>query len=190
MGMALAFRKVEQSEIDFLHKNPKRILWFLFGQEIQEESFLNKIFPFLKKEKSAEQVWEEPNEDDEFDIDKAWNGIHFLLTGTSLEGDMPAASLLLGQVIGNVEVGYGPAMSLNKSEVKEFYDYLSTLNHDDLKQKYNPAKMKELDIYPNIFVPVKEDPEPLEYLLYYFDELKKFMGKTVSEDKALILYLT
>lgn len=50
---------------------------------------------------------------DEIDLDKAWNGIHYLQTGAALEGDPPLNFILFGGVeIGFEDVGYGAARAL------------------------------------------------------------------------------
>src|SRR5687767_14577361 len=44
------------------------------------------------------------------DLDKAWHGIHYLLTGTAAEGGKPLDFLVSGgREVGNVDIGYGPA---------------------------------------------------------------------------------
>jgi hypothetical protein len=54
------------------------------------------------------------------DRDKAWHGIHFLLTGTAWEGTGPKASLLLGGKQSTFEVGHGPARGLRPPEVRAY----------------------------------------------------------------------
>src|SRR5690242_14594616 len=52
------------------------------------------------------------------DLDKAWHGIHWLLTGSSEGGEEPLCFLLAGgEQVGDVDVGYGPARALTSSQV-------------------------------------------------------------------------
>jgi len=50
-----------------------------------------------------------PDELQRLDLDKAWGGLHFLLTGTAWEGEPPHSFLLDGDTVGDIDVGYGPA---------------------------------------------------------------------------------
>ena len=53
------------------------------------------------------------------DIDKAWHAIHFLLNGQTWEGTGALYDAVLGgHVLGEVDVGYGPARCLSASEVR------------------------------------------------------------------------
>lgn len=194
--MILVMRKVSGSELKELHQNPEEIMWFLYGEESEEQKpgFAQRFLSFLKlkkeEPKKSKKEWIKPSKKEEIDLDKAWQGIHFLLTGTDYEGNMPEASLFAGKTIGDIEIGYGAAMSLDIKQVQAFDKHLQGLDINALKEKYNPEAMKKLELYPDIFVSVEENPEPLEYLMEYFNILKDFVHKTALEKSALILYLT
>src|SRR4051812_5134842 len=64
----------------------------------------------------------------QFDVDKAWHGIHFLLTGTEWEGDGPLAFMLQGGREISEELGYGPPHGFTSSEVKEIDAALRALD--------------------------------------------------------------
>jgi hypothetical protein len=62
----------------------------------------------------------EPSPDEEDDVDKAWQGLHFLLTGSAWNGEPPLNFLVSGgREIGDVDVGYGPARGFTSTEVAE-----------------------------------------------------------------------
>jgi hypothetical protein len=45
---------------------------------------------------------------DELEVDKAWHGLHFLLTGSAWEGSFPLNFIVAGgQEVGD-DLGYGP----------------------------------------------------------------------------------
>jgi hypothetical protein len=70
----------------------------------------------LKAPERIEQFIEE--ERTSTDLDKAWHGIHWLLTGTADSGSEPLCYLLAGGTqIGDIDVGYGPARSFSAEEV-------------------------------------------------------------------------
>src|SRR5262245_15812893 len=81
----------------------------------------------------------------EMDIEKAWHGIHYLLTGSAWEGSPPLNFLVLGgQEIGD-DLGYGPARGFSPSEVKTIANALSSVTSDALRSRYDPNEMQRLE---------------------------------------------
>jgi hypothetical protein len=68
---------------------------------------------------------------DSIDLDKAWHGIHYLLTGTAEGGDGPEALAILGGEEFGPDVGYGPARFLLPGDVKAVSDALARLTERD-----------------------------------------------------------
>src|SRR5512147_1658720 len=66
------------------------------------ESGETDIEPFIEEASLAEA--------ERFDIDKAWQGIHYLLCGDPWEGAPPLSDLVLGGTeLGSADYGCGPA---------------------------------------------------------------------------------
>ena len=125
----------------------------------------------------------------ELSIDKAWQGIHFLLCDDPLKGEGPLSFILAGgENIGDVDVGYGPARSFRSSEVKNIAKHLNKISADDLAKKCKSEKFTENEIYPNLW----DEPNEVcfSYLLNYYDELKDFVTQISEEDKGMIVYLS
>src|SRR5687767_190483 len=99
---------------------------------------------------SAQGEVQRPPEDlgERISIDKAWHGLHFLLTG-SAEPTTGDASLV---VMGGAEIGddggYGPARYLEVNEVRRVSAALQALSVADLQGRYDAAAMEAMDIYP------------------------------------------
>ncbi len=77
------------------------------------------------------------------DIDKAWSGILFLLTGQNLdELDHPLARVLFsGQIIDEEQdLGYGPGHYLTPRQVKEVHAEIAPITAADLSSKYDVKK--------------------------------------------------
>ncbi|MCP4600899.1 MAG: YfbM family protein [Proteobacteria bacterium] len=124
------------------------------------------------------------------DLDKAWHGIHFLLTGSDWEGDPPLNFLVSGGIeVGDVDVGYGPARVFRSSEVAEIHNALSELQEDDLRARFRPDVMMKKDIYPTIWDRDSKDDDTLGYLFEYFAELKKFVGNAAGKGLGLVVTL-
>lgn len=122
------------------------------------------------------------------DIDKSWDGIHFLLTGNNLEDTSHPLSKFLfsGQVINEEQdLGYGPAQYLTSEQVKEVNDLLVKISVDDLRKKYNPSKMSELEIYPNSW----QDEDEIEYLLHHYLKVQEIYALAAKNQEAIITFI-
>jgi hypothetical protein len=119
-------------------------------------------------------------------LEKAWHGVHYLLTGSSGEdeSDSPLGFLLEhGQPVGE-DTGYGPARALDPKTVKAIDAALSQISDDEFWSRFNPDDMNDQGIYPQIW---DEDPSDLqdEYV-GYFQELKQFI-KNAAKRGDLVL---
>lgn len=124
------------------------------------------------------------------DIDKSWDGIIFLLTGKSFQDndDSLMRVLFSGQLIDEEQdMGVGPAHYLTPNEVKEIYSQISTVRVEDLKEKYNPIKMDELEVYPNIWK--RDDDYGFDYLSRYFLDVQRIYAEASQNNEAIITFL-
>src|SRR5690606_10750890 len=99
-------------------------------------------------------IYSDTSDDDSLvDLDKSWHGLLYVLTGVNVwEEAHPLSQLLFsGQLIDEEQdLGYGPAHYLLPDEVKYLNEMLKTISVEDLKARFDPAKMNELEIYPLI----------------------------------------
>lgn len=129
-------------------------------------------------------------EDDQLDVDKAWHAIHFLLTGSAWEGDFPEGFIVsCGQVVGDEDLGYGPARSFSPSETAAIADLLASISDDDLQSRMDFAAMSAEGIYPDIWGDEYEDDEPGEYVQAYFGTLRTFVGEAKERGLGLLVWL-
>lgn len=166
MGMTMTVRKVSEEQLQQLLDEPDLIL-----------DFVDSSVP-------ASQ---------ELDLDKAWHGLHFMLTGSDWEGPEPFAYLLAGgEFIGNEEdhdVGYGPARGLTSVEVSQFAAALDGLSESEFKARYDSAAMGELEIYPEGWSNEEKPEEIVEWLATSFNQLKQFVHDAAAEKQALLIYM-
>jgi hypothetical protein len=124
------------------------------------------------------------------DLDKAWHGIHFLLTGSDWGGDPPLNFLVAGGTpVGDIDVGYGPARVFRSTEVAEIHKALGGLQEDDLRKRFQPDVMMKKDIYPTIWDRDPKDDDALGYLLEYFAVLKKFVSDAADKGLGIVVTL-
>ena len=125
----------------------------------------------------------------EFDVDKAWHAIHFLLCGQQWEGQPPLDFIVSGGTpVGELDVGYGPARVFSSSELSEIVGALEPITAAELKSRFSAAAFAEHEIYPEIW----DEPESEcldRYVLDYFDRLKQFLQRAHAAGRALIVYL-
>ncbi len=127
---------------------------------------------------------------DEVDLDKAWHGIHFLLTGSAWDGEEPLCYLVKGgKEVGDVDVGYGPARVLNPKQVADWAFALSAVSAAELRDRFDPQAMLREKIYPEIWEHDPEEDDPLSYLLEYFDVLRSFVEQARGQAKGAIVYI-
>lgn len=129
---------------------------------------------------------------DILDIDKAWEAIFYLLTGHPLaeieEAKPPLSwSLFSGQFVDeNQDMGYGPAHYLTTDQVSQLNRALDKITRDDLRQRYDGPAMNQAGVYPEGW----DEPESLDYVLDYFDQLKDFYKIADKESNAVITFIS
>jgi hypothetical protein len=124
----------------------------------------------------------------DYDVDKAWHGIHFLLTGSAGEGDPPLNFLVAGGKEIGADIGYGPARGFSVDEVKKIAKALSFVTVEALRSRYNPQQMHRMQIYPDIWE--SEGEEGLSYLLGCFEGMRSFVMDGAEQDEALVVFLS
>lgn len=125
------------------------------------------------------------------DLDKAWHGIHYLLTGTAWEGESPSNFLVRGGTeVGDIDVGYGPARVLTAAETREALNAVNELSDKDLKVRFDPQDMLAKEIYPEIWSRDPEEDDTFEYLTEYFQVLRGFLNQTVDEGLGIVVYVS
>lgn len=121
------------------------------------------------------------------DIDKAWHGIHFMLTGDAWGGDAPLCNVVLGGTELGDDVGYGPAHYIGVDDVRAVADALRDLPREELAKRFDAAAMSKNDIYPEIW---DDGDNALDYLLTWYESLRAYYFDAASKGNAMLKYLT
>ena len=162
MGMYCELYSVSPAEIEQLQAAP--------------ESFNDLM---LAKQESTAPV----------NLEKAWHGLHFLLTGSAFEGEEPLCFLLKGgEPVGEHDLDYGPPRLFRPDAVARLNGALTPISGDALWSRFDRARLEEVEIYPSIWDEPEEDLR--EEYLYYFEQLKAFVRQASDEQKALIVLIT
>lgn len=165
MSMIGNFRALPDKELQALFANPSRVEQLLY------ESLLGG-----------------GSNGNELDVDKAWHGLHFLLTGSAWEGSFPLNFIVAGGKDVGADLGYGPARGLTSSDVLKIDAALEPLTPGELGQRFDAQRMTELQIYPDGW---SDDPQgERDYLLDYYADLRGFVRRTAEQGNALLVYLS
>ena len=138
-----------------------------------------------------ERVFSEDIDEDDnlLDLQKSWDGIAFLLTGkgaTEASGEISNIMFSDKLIDEEQDMGYGPACYVDSDEVKNLNNIISKISIEELKEKFDPNKMNQLELYPGDW----DREEELEYLIENFKELQAFYQKATNENQAIIMMLS
>lgn len=202
MGMVFVAQTISDDHIENILDDPLLIWLFLspddsslYVEEVRKSKtgFFAKLLG-RKADKNTIQVpliEYKTGENRSIDLDKAWHGIHYLLTHSEWKADPPLNFITCGgRVVGNIEVGYGTARALTSTEIKQINETFKSIDHQYLKKRFNPQDMMKKKIYPEIWNRNAEDDDTLSYCIEYFDILKQFILETAENKMGLLVYLT
>lgn len=119
-------------------------------------------------------------------LEKAWHGLHYLLTGQAWMAEGPLAFLLVGgEELGEDEDT--PARWFTREASLVIHKALSQISDELLWSRYDADQMTEQGIYPVIW---DEDEEELkEEYLSYFHQLKQVVAAAVESGQGLLVEL-
>ena len=194
MGMIGNLTRVAEETRISLFEAPERINQLLYPEfdELPQpkQGLLARLFGKKQEAKVPSPPIDSIPEDDSMDLDKTWHALHFLFTGSDWEGDFPNGFLVsCGEPVGDVDVGYGPAKAFTPTQVSEIMNFLENLDLVDLRKRFDPKKMHEMEIYPSIWDNSADPDQELEYVFGGLDELRDFVKETVSRQMALLVYI-
>ena len=203
MGMYLSLAALRQETIDRLHADPP-LAWQVVSPEdddavarargtIRRPGFLARLFG--KKEPAppppAGGLSLTDGEGEAVDLDKAWHGLHYLLTRTAWEGDPPLNFLLAGgRDVGDEEIGIGPARTFTPEETQTIAVALRNVSDQDLRGRFNPKDMMRLEIYPEIWDRDPAEDDTLGYLMENVRSLRTTLDRLAAEGYGMMVTIS
>ena len=166
MSMIANYIRLRPEELEALVRNPPPIVEFLHAKDEELANF--------------------PQDERQLDIDKTWHALNYLLTGDPWEGDPPLANVVLGGTeLGEEDVGWGPARYLTQEQVREVAAALESMPMDELRRRYHPDDLEKADIYPSIW----RDDDALDYVLFYYEDVRRFFRSAAEAGDCALLFL-
>ena len=130
-------------------------------------------------------------ESTEFDADKAWHAIHFLLTGTAWGGQPPLGFILHGgTTLGSEDLGHGPARAFTAREVCVIAAALRALPSQVLGERFDPAALAAAEIYPGVWHAPPGADDPRSFVVEYYEALRAFVLDAAQSGEAMLVYLS
>jgi len=194
MGMVLGLRRATDSQINTLLKHPRLIEEFLFDEPrekaVEATGLMHKLVSTFGFQRRNPVIECEREEGDEIDLDKSWHGMQFVLAGSGYATGAPLSFLVEEwPEIGDIDVGYGPAKAIRAASVSRFHDALLKVDATTLRAGYDPEAMLEEDIYLADFF--AENPkEGIEYIEYWFAQLREFVDCCVARNMGVVSYIS
>lgn len=161
------------------------IMYLLRISKQELESYIDK--PDLFLENRVDDAYS-------MDIDKAWGGILYLLTGKAFASGSPEDEVdSLNRIFfsaqffdEDMDVGYGPAHYLTPEQVAGIHRKIASLTEADLKARYDTEAMnEEEELYPSL----DWNEEDFEYLYFHFQALQSFFATVASRGEAIVTFL-
>jgi Domain of unknown function (DUF1877) len=199
VGIYLAVYALSDATIERLHADPP-LAWRVMDPETPEREAESRaerqprpgLFARLFKGAKVEPpppsppLQLAPGEGDlgpDGDFEKSWHGLHYLLTGTSSEGEPPLNFLMGGGRELELVDGDTPLLTHSSSDTRRIADALSQLSEEEVRARANPAEFKRLEVYPEVW----DDPKSLEYLLEDFRRLRATVTAVANRGLGLLV---
>lgn len=143
---------------------------------------LEKLFPNADYDQ-FNKVWDESDLPD-LDVDKAWEALHQILTGSDYRSDSPLSKAVFGSIppdkqddyFDNEAGGYYGSNYLTASEVAEIAQALSPFSEADLRQKFSNLNLEAVGW-----------GEPEDYVLPYGVAMLKFYADAARRGSAVLV---
>ena len=199
MGMCLGLCTLTDKNINKVLADPP-LIWKVVAPDDPEPyenarkelgGLLSKIFGQNKTPAESEEFHLAEDEVAETDLDKAWHGIHYLLTQSAWEGEDPLAFLVKGgSQVGDIDVGYGPARVLSSTQVRVLNSTLEPIDEAFLRTRFDPPEMTRLEIYPEIWDRDPVEDDTFGYCAEYFATLKSFVAQAAERGLGLVVCIS
>ncbi len=186
MGMTGIFYALPEADAKAILERPERACC-LWGSEPPSppQPFFARLFG-LKPPTAPIDPWRLAAEPKQCYVDKAWHGIHFLLTGTAWGGKGPLAFIATGGESFDFEDR--ELRVIDRLQVKEIAGALAALNLDELFSAAIPANFGANDIYPDIWSSEPKE-ECIGYVVDFLKDLVAFMQASATGNLAVIVQI-
>lgn len=160
MGAVAQLKALTAAELEWVRRAPQETEDLLFPEDVDD--------PFAGQS----------------DLDKAWHGLHFMLTGAvAPDGSARGRAILGGAELGP-DLGYGRARLHEPARVQEIHAALATLRFADLFDAADANSPLLEQMYGGESLAGEKD-----YLQHHFSTLQDFYARAATAGSAVLIYL-
>jgi len=199
-GMVWTARAIDPSLISAIKSDIQLLRDTLFGdppkpftEKLKKEGHVEFVAGANQELMNELKSWAEHRKtevgDTEVDLDKAWHGIHYLLTGSAEPNGTLASKVIMGGEDIGPDQGYGPAQLLYPEEVKAIAQLLEQTNPETLRGRFKPKEMTRADVYPSV-IWERDGDQALKYLLEDYKKLVAFYKRAAERRQAVIFAIS
>jgi hypothetical protein len=137
-------------------------------------------------------------EEDQYEVDTAWHGLHYLLTGTgapglsfvydgqgALGGELPYSFLLAGRTLAIADEGWGMTLLAHDgAEVGRIAAALAALPSSELRKRFDPDGMMAEDVYPGTWDRGRDE---VEWLIDAYEAMVPFLVESARRGCGLLV---
>lgn len=188
MGMTCYFIAVSGEDMTDIAENPNLITLLTLGGEGElsaEELELLGLPP-------QDEKWEPTVKPKVLYVDKAWDGMNFLLNKVGENSDSQFPYTFINE--GGVELngteddwGYGPPRAFDGDDVQQIAQMMKDVDVDALFEQADLGELEDADVY--CFSADEPKEESVGYFTSYLSELKTFIRDAAAENRCLIVCL-
>lgn len=136
-----------------------------------------------------ELAWLMADEELCLDIDKAWHGIHTLVASVAEPGHgaaLPLTDLVLGgESLTDVDLAWLPARRFDPAKVAAIAADIAGIDLLSLRELFRATVLGREDVYPGL-----SEDDDINYLDFYFEQLKAFFAGAASQGKAVLTFIS
>ena len=125
-------------------------------------------------------------------LDKAWHGLHFLLTGTSWEGEEPLCYIVWGGTELEWDTCFFEVLprALTPEQVRAWHIALQEIDEATLRSRFDGPRMDKLSIYPTIWSRDPAQDDTLGYLLTNYRGLRDFLRDAAAGGYGVLVTMS
>ncbi len=140
-----------------------------------------QVLPFVERARVVQPAFQT-------DVDQAWHGLHFMLSGQADGGEGPLAWAVRGGTPTGPDLGHGPARALSPQQVRDVAAALDALGDADFCERFDPPAMEAAGIQP-VGVWGRLGQHALDDLLDALHGLTAFYRDAVQRGDAMLVWL-
>lgn len=189
MGIRLHVYALSDGTIESIAASPGRLDEIL-SRVAKPAGDLASISPLVNYLRSlAKFLRPKLSEGANISIDKAWHGLHYLLSGTAWDGVPPLNFLLKGGVGISDDEGSVEHRLYTSRQVQDIRQALISVDIAQLQARVDPEAFVKFDIYPHIQVKGRANAPSgadSKYYIHHFLKLKEFISRAAIANLGVV----